>query len=342
MNFVSFVDPWSGAFHAAVPAGWQVDGGCRRVALGDIRLHLLARSPEGIVIQFRDPQIPAQMIHADGFQAQAGTWVPLPTGAQLFALPYLAGVHYARTYAVQTMGAGLSDLALQTHRERPDLAKPRVIPAESVSQGIQLHTGEVTFHASRDGVPLVGACLATTVFIPSFGASFWGVEAMISLLAPADRSIEALNAAFRLYESFRTTPNYHRLMQQDEGELSANGQAAHMAQLQWFQAQQQFHQAQVASYDSMNQSWWDQQRHQDAMNRSWHESQGVYDRLSQNYSDATMDRQRLYDPSLGEYKETSSGYEHYWRSQSSGEIIGTNIDNPPFLDVNFTKMQKLG
>jgi hypothetical protein len=117
--------------------------------------------------------------------------------------------------------------------------------------------------------------------------------------------------------------------------------AAHMNQQMWFQGQQAMHNAQMAQGDAIVHNYWQQQHANEAISQSYWNAQHTYDKASDNWSDAMLDKQRLYDDSLGKTYETPGGHNYYWRDQQTDQVIGTDTSDPPDYLRNYTPLKKL-
>ena len=232
-------------------------------------------------------------------------------------------------------------------RQRPDMVE--YIRREWARQGAAIAKStkvwsiETPVQISQGGVQRVGSLLVTAVFNGQYTGgmfTFWAGNVFLYIAPPA-LAAQAEAVRFHMMQSYLDTPRMAQLVQQDEANITAAGQAANAAQWNWFAGQQAAHQAQVAFGDAIVSNYWNQQRSNDAMMRGWERSQAVNDQLSQARSDAMLDRQRLADDAMGKSYEAPAGYNNYWLDQQSGQIIGTNTSDPPDLKRNYTPLRRM-
>jgi hypothetical protein len=156
-----------------------------------------------------------------------------------------------------------------------------------------------------------------------------GLDRDLNDLAPAGLEGVAEQVVDRLRTSFRVTPKLYQVVQQDESMIASNGMAANMNQQMWFQGQQAAHNTQMAQGDAIVQNYWQQQRVNDGITQSYWNTQHVNEQASDKWSDAMLDKQRLYDDNLGKAYETLGGHNYYWLDQQSGRVVGTDTSDPP-------------
>ena len=131
------------------------------------------------------------------------------------------------------------------------------------------------------------------------------------------------------------------LYQQDEANIYAAGQAANAAQWNWFTGQQAVHRSQTSIGDSIVSNYWSQQSANESRLRGWEQNQAAHDQIAQNYSDSTMDRQRLADDSVGRTYDVAAGYNYYWVDRQTGDVVGTNTSEPPDYTNSYSQLRKL-
>ncbi len=337
--FVSYTDPQLGAFTVDVPRGWRVQGGLNHPSLGDRRPFVQVESPDGIQVLFGDPECPQSFYHV--LLGIEGTMVPYATGCAFLNLRPSAerlAQYYLKSIAPKRIGP----FQMSGHRDRRDVIDRALDQARkngtTIPRGLDMEAHEVNFLAGARS----GSCLGASAV--NRGASFgfgtmW--EGNVTLwLAPPALMPMAEQVAMRLMLSYRPTARMYQLVQQDEMAIAGNGMVANMGQQQWFAAQQAGHQAQLGFGNAIVGNYWQQQQVNDGLMQSYTDRQQSEDRVFQNYSDATLDRQRLTDDGMGKSYEVASGSNYYWVDQQSGQVIGTNTDQPPDVQRNYTQLRK--
>jgi hypothetical protein len=327
--FVPFTDPTVGGFHLEVPRGWQVRGGLHHPALGDRRWYVEARSPDGIDVLIGDPDCPQDFCH--NLMVWGEVMVPYPQGVSFLNLRAQAK-RLAGYYLKNVLPRRTGPLKITSERDRKDTA------AEETNRLRQLglatpRSFTMSAHEARfEAGSRAGCCYATSWYDSAqmgrwmMGMTVWS-GSLSTWLAPAGSAAVAETVLAHMRESFRVTPRMLEVTQRDEAIVTANGMTAAMRQQAWFEAQQAIHRTQVAQGDAIVDGYWDTQR--------------VYDRLSQQRSDAMLDRQRLSDEGMGRTYDAASGYKSYWLDQQTGQIFGTDTDDPPDNSRNYTPLRKL-
>jgi hypothetical protein len=343
MNYTTFTDPQMGTFTAEVPQGWQVRGGIEHPMPGDRRPWIEAVSPEGIYISLGSPAFPQSFCHFPGqvegqfLQQGAGNaFLNLQPSAQTI------GDFYLKHIAQQQFGR----IQSQQRQQRTDLVEWMWSGirqgAQMVSPSFQITADELILQITHSSQPMVASLLS----IATCGEYMMGMWVfwdgnVYTYVAPPHLTALAEEIRHHLIASFQFTLQMTALYQQDEAIIAAGGQAAHAAQQNWFAGQQAAHNEQVASYDAMNSNYWDRQAANDAQYRGWEQNQAANDRISQNYSDATMDRQRLADDSVGKTYDVAAGYNYYWVDRETGNVVGTNTSEPPDYTNSYSQLRKL-
>ena len=325
LAYNSFTDPTAGSFTIDVPQGWRVRGGLHRPGLGDRRVWVEAISPQGIVILNGDPNCP-QCFAYYPLNPQ-NVMIPTPQGcAFLNIAPSAQKLH--DYYVKHVADKGLGAMKAVSQKERPDLAaldiqlvKAQNIP---VAKSMQVNVLETRFSAPNR----TAVCYASCWNDPTTSLGFMTVwtGGILVWLAPPGLEAVAEQVVQRMRTSFRVTQKLYQIIQQDEMMIAQNGMLANMNQQAWFQGQQAVHNTQMAQGDIITQSYWN--------------TQHVYDHTSQNWSDAMLGNQRLYDENLGRAYETQAGHNYYWLDQS-GQVIGTETSNPPDYLNNYTPLKKI-
>lgn len=334
LTFQRFTDPQAGTFSLEIPQGWQTRGGFLRPGLGDRRFFAEVHSPHGISVQLGDPDCP--QIFYQNPMVWGQDFVPYPTGCVFLNLK-CSGVELAGWYlkhiAPKRFGATLQagatadrkDIAEANKRWHPDLA-----PLKATVHQVAIRAGGragrlLAFTFTSGGIWGVGENWSGNVL-------FW--------LAPPGLEPIAEQVAMRMLETLQFTPRFMAIVQQDEAAIAGNGNIALANQQQWFAGQQAAHRAQVQAGEIQTAGYWDQQRANERMWAGWDHNQQVQDGLSQRWSDAMLGNQRLYDDSIGREYTVAAGSNYYW-VDNSGNVVGTNTDNPPDYQNNYRLLKKL-
>jgi hypothetical protein len=340
LAYVSFTDPVAGAFTVDVPKGWRVRGGLHRPGLGDRRVWVELVSPQGIVILNGDPNCPQCFCHYP--MTPQDVMVPTAQGCTFLNIsPSAKKLH--DYYLKHVAAKGLGTMKVVSQRERPDLAAQEIQLVRA--QGIPVAKSmKVSILETRFAAPgRAGCCYAGCWHDPSTSLGFMTVwtGGILVWLTPVGLEAVAEQVVQRMRTSFRVTQKLYEIVQQDEMAITSNGMAANMNQQMWFQGQQAVHNAQMAQGDAIVHNYWQQQHANDAISQSYWNAQHTYDKASDNWSDAMLDKQRLYDDSLGKTYETPGGHNYYWRDQQTDQVIGTDTSDPPDYLRNYTPLKKL-
>jgi len=275
-------------------------------------------------MQFEDVMIPSNV---------GCTFLNIPPSGKRLAAYYLKNV------APQRFGK----FKVTSERDRDDIAAADIARARQLGMQVpkkwKMSCREIRFEA---GGGRIGCLCAMTGYDPSM--SMWGVMTMFEgsvqmWIAPPALAPIAEQVLARIKGTFQFTSKLQQIVQQDEAIIASNGMAANMNQQMWFQGQQAMHNAQMAQGDAIMSNYWRQQQANEGINQSYWNAQHTYDRLSEERSDAMLGRQRLYDDSLGKVYDAPAGANYYWANQQ-GQIFGTETDQPPDYQNNYTPLRK--
>jgi hypothetical protein len=333
LSFEQFTDPQKGTFYLEVPRGWQVRGGFYHAGLGDRRLFAEVQSPDGISVMFGDPNFPQIFYHNP--MTWGENFVTYPTGCCFLNLA-ASGKKLASFYFKNVASKRFGPVQVTGERDRKDLveAGKRKNP-QMARMAITVH--EVSFRAGARS----GRCLASS---QSNGGSFIGdnwIGNVVIWLAPPGKEALGEKVAMRMIDSFQITPQLNQIVMQDEAMIAGNGNIAVANQQQWFAGQQAVHRAQQQFGDTITNNYWEQQRSHDRQMASWEHSQNVNSQASQNWSDAMLGQQRLYDEAAGKEYSVASGSNYYWVDSATGSVVGTATETSPDLTRDFRLLKKL-
>jgi hypothetical protein len=309
-RMVTWQDPTERAFTVPVPAGWHVQGGVRRLGTVDVRIEVVATSPDRrMMVRIGDWGVPASFIPMNQFHAQAGLregqiYYPSgPAAGQQMILRYLPGVQFlVHWYLPQRVGQ------FTVTAQRDDVQLSQQVTAFQMRMGLQTQSvfGEAAFDAQtnqglRKGYAFVETRADQMLW---FVGRLWGY-----LSAPQDEPVAAavLN---RMVEGFRTNPQWGM------AQIHAAGQAA-AAQ----------HQANEEISNMINQGY---------KQRSL-----IQDRVHQRTIRAIRGETLLVDPTTGKQFEVPAGSNYYWRVQGGQQILGTPGPTRPNLPNHWVNQMEV-
>ena len=214
-----FREPSEGAYQSVKPSGWQVAGGVRRISNNDVRVGIQLLSPDrAAAIWLGDVRLNKCVVLGANMR-QFGT-APLGAGAEY--CPYRDGIQTAEFYAQRTLSADhrLEGLRITSRRSRPDLGQLSTQASATLGQmGMTQSYGEVRFSASRQGNPVEGVVIGSTIFASSGTVDPNGgifTSYVTGYLAPAANTASIASAAARVTGGVRW----------DYGWVTGNRQAA--------------------------------------------------------------------------------------------------------------------
>ena len=294
-------------------------------------------SPDGIFVMQGDPDCPQTLLPLpDEFQ---GVMVPSSTGCTFLNIKPDAK-SLASYYVKNVVSKRFGKLNIKQQRERPDIAATDLKATREIMP-LSKSFRCLPTKSNRRNEAVVGRLYATVGYDPSQSLGFMTISGgtiQMWIAPPALQSV-AEHAFTRMKNSFRITPNFNQIVQQDEMQIASNGAVANMNQQMWFQGQQAVHRAQVAEGDAIMQNYWQQQQVNDGIMQNYWNQQKVYDHASQNYSYVMLGNQRVYDDAMGKEYSVPAGANYYWLNQQ-GQIVGTPTSDPPDYQNNYTPLRK--
>ncbi len=214
-----FREPTEGAYQSVKPSGWQVAGGVRRISNNDVRVGIQLLSPDrSAAIWLGDVRLNKCVVLGANMR-QFGS-APLGAGAEY--CPYRDGIQTAEFYALRALSGDhrLEGLRITSRRPRPDLSQLSAQASAALGQmGMTQAYGEVRFSASRQGSPVEGIVIGSTIFASSGAVDPNGgifTSYVTGYLAPAANAATIASAASRVMAGVRW----------DYGWVTGNRQAA--------------------------------------------------------------------------------------------------------------------
>ena len=215
-SYIRFQDQAESAFTLDVPAGWNAQGGLRRISPIDVRFYVgvtAADNAARIFIGSWDlpPFVaPNRALGAAGFPE--GSWY-MPNGTAMQVRRYPPGVEFARAFAAKRFADLVDELRLGQARDRSALAEQ--ITAIHRRHDVpwpdqRLDAGEVRFSGQLAGRPAAGYVFAGTTLSsrPEIGidAARWSVPYLFGFVAERDRVDQTAAILARMVESFALDP----------------------------------------------------------------------------------------------------------------------------------------
>ena len=114
---------------------------------------------------------------------------------------------------------------------------------------------------SQNGQPRIASLSTTAFFNGEYVMGMWAFwdGNVQTYIAPPELVARAEEIRMHMTASYQNTPRMMQIYQNDEAIIAANGQAANMAQWNWFAGQQAVHNAQNAFGDTIVNNYWQQQ-----------------------------------------------------------------------------------
>ncbi|MEJ2347567.1 MAG: hypothetical protein P8090_19710 [Gammaproteobacteria bacterium] len=307
---VTWQDPTEGAFTVPVPAGWQVHGGVRRFGALDVRVEVVATSPDGrMLVRIGDWAVPSAFIPMNQFLAQMGLqegqmYTPggAATGGQMI-LRYLPGVQFlVNWYLPQRVGR------FRVTAQRNDVQLSQQVTAFEMRMGLQMQSvfGEVAFDTQTNQGPRKGYAFVQTRAsqMPWFVSRLWGY-----LSAPETEPVAAavLN---RMVTGFRTNPQWGM------AQIRGAGRAAQI----------------------------EHQAHEEISNmitRGYERRSLIQDRMHERTIRAIRGQTLIVDPGTGQHFEVPTGSNYYWRVPGTQQFLGTEGPTPPNLPNHWVDQMEI-
>jgi hypothetical protein len=195
MAWSTYADPSEHAFSIAVPAGWRVSGGLRRMNAVDIRTGVDAVSPDGAFhLFFGDVNVPVFTVPSR-YMAMAGLRPGMMYnpggGISMMIEPYQSGQNFAAAWGGQRLRAECANVALASSRPRPDASS--AISNAYGAGGIRtsIAAGEASFSCQQNGAAAAGYVFAGTESVQMQASALWDVKTLVGFIAPEARAGEA-------------------------------------------------------------------------------------------------------------------------------------------------------
>lgn len=245
--WTQFQDPFEHAFSVHVPRGWTVRGGLFRFGYSDERGMVDVKSPDGkIAVRIGDVSVPSYAL-PNPYHPREGEVYDLGAQAQLIVARYRTGPEFAVLYSQ----ARFHELC---QNPQPDSADAGFqVPDHTPLDGVgTTSTGQIAWRCEMtDGPRVVFAYTRTAQ-----GSGIWQVPAIVSFIAPPEKSALARSIAFEMADSFQLKPEwiehqkqmdaqgmeYQRMRQQQR-------RYAIQQQVRQFEAQMQAMQSQVNAFE---------------------------------------------------------------------------------------------
>jgi outer membrane murein-binding lipoprotein Lpp len=225
-SWISFQDPIEHAFTLDVPKGWSAKGGLFRMGYSDARPMVDIQSPDGrIDVRLRDVSIPSYFV-PNQFHPREGEIYDLGAQAQLTVARYRSGQEYAALYAQARFKSVCQNLLPQpTNTPMP----MKDAPSQDVPP-VQSSPGQVSYRCES----AQGARIAYVFARTSLYEGFWQVQALASLIAPADQLALSRAVLLRAADSFQISPQwtqYQKRMDQEALDYQRARQQGRLRQL---------------------------------------------------------------------------------------------------------------
>ncbi|MFQ6067517.1 MAG: hypothetical protein ACE5K3_09605 [bacterium] len=303
-EFVTYKDPYEGAFTLKVPRGWKVEGGVVRPYIDAAVALEIKKDPEGTVaISYYAPlpplfAEPSEVLSMAGF-LEGSRYNPSYGAAQdMIVYHYLPGQSYIREWLLPQIKQNYPDTKIVSSRDRPDLLKgaPQ-IPWLEVSRAC----AEAAVEGTVSGTKVKGKITVFTQLTrpPGMPSGMWQANVLIYNAPPQE--LEQLEAiANKMNDTFRVDPAWALR-----------------------EAQEQIKRSRIISHSADEVARIIRQTYE---NRS-----ATLDEISRKWSNAILGRVDLVDPETGEIDwGVPSGSNYYWKQ--GDVIIGTEIYQRPTID----------
>jgi hypothetical protein len=204
--WTTYTDPVEHAFTIAVPAGWRVSGGLKRMNAVDIRTGVDVVSPDGAIhLFFGDLNVPvftvpSQMTAMVGMRS--GMMYSPGGGISMMIEPYQTGQNFAASWGNQRLRSECSNVALKGSQPRPDASS--AISNAYGAGGIRtsIAAGEASFSCQRNGAATTAYVFAGTEFVQSQMTAVWDVKTLVGFVASEARAGEADSLLSHMVASF--------------------------------------------------------------------------------------------------------------------------------------------
>lgn len=311
VTWTQFQDPLEQAFTTQVPRGWTVRGGLFRFGYSDERGMVDVRSPDGkISVRIGDVSVPSYAL-PNPYHTQEGSVYDLGAQAQLIVARYRTGPEFAVLYSQ----ARFHELC---HNPQPDSTDAgfQVPDHTPVQEGGTTSTGQIAWRCeSSDGARVVFAYARTVQ-----GNGIWQAPALVSFIAPPEKSALARSVAYEMANSFHLNPEWleHQKQMDAEGlqyqRLRQQGRIrAIQQQVRQFEAQMQAMQSQVNAFE----------RHQQMQANQ-----------VQGFDNALVGVTPTTDPITGQERDVWTGTKaNYWVNGLGQVVNSTDLPAPGYTQM---------
>jgi hypothetical protein len=298
VRWTVFADPNPNehAFTIAVPEGWRVQGGTRRVSAVDVRPWMDAISPDGgIELFFGHPELPPytvpnQMLEMGGFREG------MVYNNQSVVLRYQPGVTFASQWGAARIAQSCTGVSRQGAGALPRPSQQIGNAFAAVGIRLSASAGEAGFACTLRGAPGLGYVFAATTLVEAQGAAMWYVQTVVGFIASAQQASQAGVLLSHVAESYAIDSNW--AARQGQTTLAVSRITS---------------ETQRAVSQSISEPFW---------NRG-----AAHDRSMQAFSQAIRGVHTYSDPVTGMQRELDTR-PHQW-TDPSGHLYWSNSSNPP-------------
>lgn len=306
--WTQFQDPFEHAFSVQVPRGWTVRGGLFRMGYSDERGMVDVKSPDGkVAVRIGDVSVPSYAL-PNAYHTKEGEVYDLGAQAQLIVARYRTGPEFAVLYSQ----ARFHELCQNPQPDSTDAGFQ--VPDKTPLDGVgTTSTGQIAWRCqTADGARVVFAYTRTAQ-----SNGIWQAPAIVSFIAPPEKSALARSIAFKMASSFQLNPEWieHQKQMDAEGmqyqRLRQQQRVyAIQQQVRQFEAQMRAMQNQVNAFE----------RHQAAQASQF-----------QKFDNALVGVTPTTDPLTGEQRDVWTGTKsNYWVNGLGTVVNSTDMPAPGY------------
>jgi hypothetical protein len=310
--WTQFQDPLEHAFSVQVPQGWTVRGGLFRMGFSDERGMVDVKSPDGkVAVRIGDISVPSYALPTP-HHSREGEVYDLGAQAQLIVARYRTGPEFVVLYSQ----ARFHELCQNPQPDSTDAGFQ--VPDKTPLDGAgTTSTGQIAWRCQTADGPRV--VFAYTRTVQENG--IWQAPAIVSFIAPPEKSALARNIAFKMASSFQLNPEWieHQKQMDAQGmEYQRMRQQQRIydiqQQVRQFEAQMQAMQNQVNAFE----------RHQAA-------EAGQF----QQFDNALVGVTPTTDPLTGEHRDVWTGTKaNYWVNGQGTVVNSNDMPAPGFYELD--------
>ena len=328
--WATYTDPSEHAFSIAVPAGWRVSGGLRRMNAVDIRTGVDAVSPDGAIhLFFGDVNVPVFTVPSQ-YTAMAGLRPGMMYspggGVSMMIEPYQTGQNFAASWGNLRLRGECANVALKTSQPRPDAST--AISNAYGAGGIRtsIAAGEASFSCQRNGAATAAYVFAGTESVQMQASALWDVKTLVGFVAPEARAGEADSLLSHMVTSFTIDRGWMQRQQGITAEFDRTTAAANAAVSNAIIANGRALSAQSDAIFQRGQNL----PHVGAASSG----SNAVDRYDEN---AVRGSSEYTNPATGTSRTLDNGYAHTY-SDAAGNIRQTDSENAP--GAGWTELQR--